>query len=311
MSNIAIVFPGQGSQKVGMGLDFYSQDEESKKIFDQAFNILGESYKNVCFEGPPDKLKLTTFAQPLIFLISTIIFNKLKKQGISPKLIAGHSLGELTAYHAGNVLNLENTLRLITKRSTVMAASYPAEDSAMSAVLGSNLDNLSDILNSVSQQPVVCANYNCPSQIVISGTKAAIHEAKELIAKTGSKIIDLPVSGAFHSPLMNNASENLKQYTETLQLNNASTPIVLNKTASQETNAEQLKENIYQQVNSSVQWTQTIQHIETQGIDLIIECGPGKVLAGLIKKTTSIPIVSINSLESLEKALEEKTLTPV
>ncbi len=310
MKKTAIVFPGQGSQKVGMGKELMDYSTETSTLLKQAFDFLGDPFQTICFEGPQDTLNQTQYAQPLIFLISAVLFNALKKQNITPSFIAGHSLGELTAYYASGCLNLQETLTLIKKRGEVMAASHPSEDSAMCAILGSSKEIIENIVANVTPQPVVAANYNCPNQIVISGKKDGVIAAKSALSQEGAKCIDLPVSGAFHSPLMKSGSDALKEYIKSISLNDAQTPLILNKSATPETNASLLTTNIYEQVISSVKWTQTIQFLESNGIELIIECGPGKVLTGLIKKTTSIPVVSINSIESLESIhthLEVKT----
>ncbi|RAP31508.1 [acyl-carrier-protein] S-malonyltransferase [Candidatus Marinamargulisbacteria bacterium SCGC AG-343-D04] len=301
MTKTAIIFPGQGSQKVGMGLDLLDISKESKNTFNDAFNYLGEDYKTVCFEGPQEQLKKTQYAQPLIFLISAIIFNELKKKDITPSYIAGHSLGELTAYYASGVLDLESTLSIIKKRGELMAKAHPSEDSAMCAVIGSTEDTIKDCINETSIQPVVAANYNCPSQIVISGKKEGVNECKEKLVSRGAKCIDLPVSGAFHSPLMNSAAEGLSSFISDQSFNEAMYPIVLNRQAIPETNKHNLKENIALQVNSSVLWTKTIQFFEKENIDTLIEVGPGRVLSGLAKKTCSINTISINSAESLHE----------
>ena len=305
MKKIAIVFPGQGSQKVGMGQDFSTYSESSKALLKQGFSQLGDGYQKICFEGPQETLTQTQHAQPLIFLVSAVIFNTLKEKGITPNYVAGHSLGELTAYYASGALSLEDTLTLIKKRGSLMAAAHPPEDSAMCAVIGSDETNIQSAVKQAETQPVVAANFNCPSQIVISGKKEGVSQAKKTLQENGAKCIDLPVSGAFHSPLMTQASDQLSAFTQDLSLNSPSCPIILNRVAEPESNVSNLQENIGLQVKSPVKWTQTIQYLEASGVDTIIECGPGRVLSGLIKKTTStITPININSVDALTTFLD-------
>ena len=302
---IALVFPGQGAQAVGMGKDFYDSDLIASETLKKAFSILGSDYQNVCFEGPKETLTQTQYAQPLIFALSAAIYDELKANGLKPAYVAGHSLGELTAYYASGALNLEQSLALIQERGARMAASHPSDDSAMCAVMGMSGDDLNAVLSQCNTQPVVAANFNCPGQIVISGVTAAVDEAKAAIKEQGGKCIPLAVSGAFHSPLMESASDQLANYTASMSINDASTAIVLNRTAEAEQDAEALRANIALQVKSSVYWEQTVRYLEQQRVELIIECGPGKVLSKLIQKTCSLDVYNVNSLESL-KALSEQ-----
>ncbi len=286
MTSFACVFPGQGSQKVGMGKDLFDAYADVRDLFHQAQGILGLDLAKICFEGPDEELVKTSHAQPAIFLISIALFNQLKKGGFTPKVVAGHSLGEITAYVAAESLSVEQGLFLIQERGAAMAAAYPSEDSGMAAVLGSTRERIQDVLDSAPLVPytVVIANDNCPNQIVISGEKEGVSVASALLKEQGAKLISLNVSGAFHSPLMLNATQRLQKSFHNLQFAKAKIPIVLNRTARIETEPQALHENVSLQVSSPVQWTETIRLLDTL-VDVIVEVGPGKVLSGLIRKT--------------------------
>ncbi|MEK9658012.1 MAG: ACP S-malonyltransferase [bacterium] len=297
MKKIAIVFPGQGSQKVGMGKDLYEAIPDCKRLFDQSNDILKKELSDICFNGPKELLTHTSYAQPGLFVVATAIFNEIKKLPIDIRYLAGHSLGELTAYHASEVLNFEETLTVINKRAQAMANAYK-ETSGMTAVIGLEEKQIKDILKTC-KECVVIANYNTPSQIVISGNKAGLEEAHPKLKEAKAKLIPLPVSGPFHSPLMTPASEELKKVTDNLCFNNARFPIILNKEAKPESQQNKLKENIPQQLIASVQWVKSIEFLKKE-CDTIIECGPGNVLSNLIKKIDpSIKTIPINTLESL------------
>ena len=288
------IFPGQGSQKVGMGKDLYQAHPKIKALFDQADQVVGKSISTICFDGPEDLLKQTENAQMGIFLVSAALLILLDEKGIKPTLVAGHSLGELTAYYCAGVFSLEQALDVIRVRGQVMAKSYPSEKSAMAAVLGLDAPTLEEALKPFANAPVVGANYNCPGQIVISGERSAFPQAIEALKAKGAKrVIELPVSGAFHSPLMNQASDKFRDYLQDKVFSPAKYPILLNRTAAVTQDAKTLHENLALQVKSPVKWMQGIETIQND-IDEIIEIGPGKVLSGLVRKTLSEkPLLSI------------------
>lgn len=276
------MFPGQGSQFVGMGKELYESDIDAQAIFETANQLLSQSISNVCFEGPEEKLKQTQYAQIGIFLVSAAQLMMLKKEGRMPDIVAGHSLGELTAYYAAGVFDLETAIRVITFRGEAMARAYPSDDSAMAAVMGTELDIIESV---IKQQPdVVIANYNCPTQIVISGKKNGVQSAIAELKEAGAKrVIPLNVSGAFHSPLMASAAEEFESFLETQSFKSSTIPIILNRTAQPETDASALRENLALQLKSPVKWTQTIQSMINK-VSHVQEVGPGAVLTGLLKK---------------------------
>ena len=301
MKKIGIVFPGQGSQKVGMGQDLIDKDLETQALFEIANNILKTDIKELCIEGPEDLLRLTKNAQPAIFLVSFALFKKLQKKGIQAHLLAGHSLGELTAYAAANILSFEDTLKIIKKRGEEMNKAASLTESGMAAIMGKSSQEIESIISIYKNEPVVIANHNCPGQIVISGKKEALEKAYENLKQSGAKVIPLPVSGAFHSPLMSDASNALKDYLDTFKFSDAKTPIILNQTGNKESYNTSLKENLSKQVVSPVKWIDSIETMAKE-VDIILECGPGRVLSGLIKKINrDINIKTINNLTSINE----------
>ena len=279
----AYVFPGQGAQFSGMGKDLYEASEEAKALFEQANEILGFRITDIMFEGEAEELKQTKVTQPAIFLHSTILA-KLLGESFKPEMVAGHSLGEISALTATGVLAFEDGLKLVSKRAIAMQAACEAEPSTMAAILGLENHVVEDICAKVDGI-VVAANYNCPGQLVISGTIDAVNDACEQLKEAGARrALVLPVGGAFHSPLMEPARAELAKAIEATTFNTPTCPVYQNVTASAITNPDEIKENLVAQLTAPVRWTQTMQQMIADGVLSFTEVGPGKVLQGLVKK---------------------------
>ena len=279
----AYIFPGQGAQFTGMGLDLYEKSALAQEYFEKANAILGFSITDIMFEGTAEQLKETKVTQPAIFLHS-VILAKVLGDDFKPEMVAGHSLGELSALVANGVLTFEDGLKLVSKRALAMQQACEAAPSTMAAVLGLEDKIVEDTCAEIDGV-VVAANYNCPGQLVISGAIAAVEKACELLTERGAKrAILLPVGGAFHSPMMEPAREELAAAIEATVFSAPTCPVYQNVTASAVTLPAEIKKNLMLQLTAPVKWTQSIQAMVADGGTEFIEVGPGKVLQGLMRK---------------------------
>lgn len=292
----AYIFPGQGAQFTGMGLDLYENSPIAQELFEQANDILGFSITDVMFEGTPEQLKETKVTQPAIFLHS-VILAKVLGDDFKPEMVAGHSLGELSALVANGVLTFEDGLKLVSKRALAMQKACEAQESTMAAVLGLDDKIVEDTCAEIDGV-VVAANYNCPGQLVISGEVTAINKACESLTEKGARrALVLPVGGAFHSPLMEPAREELAAAISATTFSEPTCPVYQNVVAKAVTNPDEIKENLIAQLTAPVRWTQCIQAMIADGGTEFIEVGPGKVLQGLMRKINRSVAASGASLE--------------
>jgi len=279
----AYLFPGQGAQFSGMGLDLYNNSPLAKELFEQANEILGFEITKIMFEGTAEELKQTKVTQPAIFLHS-VILAKVLGDDFKPEMVAGHSLGELSALVANGVLTFEDGLKLVSKRALAMQKACEAQESTMAAVLGLEDAVVVEVCASVDGI-VVAANYNCPGQLVISGEVEAIDKACELLTEKGARrALKLPVGGAFHSPLMAPAKEELAAAIEATTFSDPTCPVYQNVVAKSVTDPAEIKENLILQLTAPVRWTQCVQAMIADGGTDFVEVGPGKVLQGLMHK---------------------------
>ena len=279
----AYIFPGQGAQFSGMGLDLYENSPEAQKLFEKANEILGFNITDIMFEGTPEQLKETKVTQPAIFLHSVILAKTLG-DSFKPEMVAGHSLGEFSALVTAGALTFEDGLKLVSQRAMAMQKACEAQPSTMAAVLGLDNDVVEKIC-AMTEGVVVAANYNCPGQLVISGEIDAINTACEALKEVGARrALVLPVGGAFHSPMMEPAREELAAAIENTTFSNPTCPIYQNVTASAVTDAEEIKKNLILQLTAPVKWTQSVQQMIADGGTSFTEVGPGKVLQGLMRK---------------------------
>ncbi|HEY9679564.1 MAG TPA: ACP S-malonyltransferase [Drouetiella sp.] len=319
-NNIACLFPGQGSQSVGMGHELAKQFEESRKQFEAIDAIAGRSLSQLCFEGPEEELKRTINTQPTILTASLAAWAAYKAAGgPAPGFVAGHSLGEFTALVAADVLTVEESVRLVEKRAQLMES---CPKGAMSAVLGVQAKVLEQCCADAhadlkaagkndTESVVIVANFNTRDQLVISGNPEAVAKAGEKAKAAGGKVIPLPVGGAFHSPLMASASLDFAKEIEKANFKNASCEVVQNFDALPSTDGSEIKTKLGRQMESAVRWYETIEYMMRQGVDVFIEIGPGRVLAGTVKKLNRAAVIlNVSDPTNLQQSLNELKISP-
>jgi|TARA_B110000483_G_scaffold174801_1_gene206819 [acyl-carrier-protein] S-malonyltransferase len=278
----AFVFPGQGSQFPGMGADLFNTNSTAAELFNRANDILGFNITNIMFNGTPDELKQTNVTQPAIFLHSVILASTIGN--FKPDMVAGHSLGEFSALVANKTLSFNDGLKLVSQRAQAMQKACEVESSTMAAVLGLD-DNVVETICSETDGVVVAANYNCPGQLVISGSIKAINDACAKLTEAGARrALILPVGGAFHSPLMEPARVELEAAIDATKFSQPICPVYQNVTANAVSDPNEIKKNLISQLTSPVRWTQTVKQMIADGATSFTEIGPGKVLQGLVKK---------------------------
>ncbi len=302
--SLAFVFPGQGSQKVGMGRELYDAHPGVREVFDKAAAVLGFDIARLCFEGPEAELTATLNAQPAILTLSYACYELARAEGITARVVAGHSLGEYTALIAAGVLPFEDAVRLVRRRGELM---HQASEGTMAAILGLSAEQIAEACREATGivQP---ANFNAPGQIVISGEVAAVEAAMTIAQNKGaSRVVKLPVSGAFHSPLMREAAEQMAQLIQAAPVSTAQIPTVTNVTGEVAQSAEEIRSALVRQMTSAVLWEKSVQTMWNLGVRTFVELGPGRVLSGLIrrieKEATTLNVEDSGSLEKTIRTL--------
>ncbi|WP_339192513.1 ACP S-malonyltransferase [Bacillus sp. FSL K6-1003] len=308
MSKIAFLFPGQGSQFIGMGKELYEQVPAAKRLFDEADETLETKLSSLIFEGDAKELTLTYNAQPALLTTSIAVLEKFKESGITPDFTAGHSLGEYSALVAAGAMTFKDAVYTVRKRGEFMNEAVPAGEGAMAAILGMDADALKQVTDKVTEDGhlVQLANLNCPGQIVISGTAKGVELASEQAKENGAKrAIPLDVSGPFHSELMKPAAEKLKEVLDSCELKNADVPVISNVSADVMTDKEEIKEKLIEQLYSPVRFEETVNKLIAEDVTTFIEIGPGKVLSGLVKKVNRrLKTIAVSDPETIELAIQ-------
>ena len=304
MSQIAFIFPGQGAQEPGMGKDFYENSASAREVFDQAESLLGLDMKKLCFEEN-DELNITEYTQIALLTACMAMERVVREQGVAPQVTAGLSLGEYCAIVSAGGMELSDAMRLVRKRGILMQEAVPAGQGSMAAVLGMDGPSIEKVLE--GREGVWIANYNCPGQIVITGYKTPVEEASKALQEAGAKrVLPLNVSGPFHSPLMQPAGEGLKEIFAGMKMSPLKVPYVTNVTAEYVDDIAQTEELLIRQVSSSVRWQQSVENMIADGVDTFVEIGPGKTLAGFMRKINrDVKVYNVGTWEDVDKVVSE------
>lgn len=305
MKRLAFMFPGQGSQVVGMGKEIHDHYPSVQEMFDQANEALGKDIRNLMFNGPKETLTETENTQPALLLSSVAVYSILKEEGIAPDMVVGHSLGEYSALVAAGALKLDNALPLVATRGRLMERAFPKGQGTMAAVLGLEQTAIEAVLSEIQDEIVDVANLNCPGQIVISGSQAGVEQASLMLKEKGAKrVLPLNVSGPFHSRLMKAANDEFADYLHRVDIHQANIPVYANVTAQPVRDAANIKELLLKQLYSPVRFEESVRNMIEQGADTFVEVGTGKVLCGLLRKINrNVTTFAVQDLESLEKFL--------
>ncbi len=307
MGKVAWVFPGQGSQYLGMGRDVAEAVPETKAYLDTASAILGYDLATLCWDGPEDQLRQTQYTQPALLTVSAMLIHVLRSQGLRPQVVAGHSLGEYSALFAAGSLSFPDGIRLVERRGKLMEEAVPQGQGSMAVLLGLNYGQIAEICTEAAQGEVLeLANLNSRDQIVISGARTAVERAMAMGQKQGARrVLELAVSGPFHSSLMRPASGLFADHLHTVHWDQPQVPFIANVTADYVTDVASIKELLTEQLYKPVRWDETIRRLVSDGIETFVEVGPGKVLTGLIKRISrKSNVVNLQEMQGLEKVLE-------
>ena len=304
MSKIAFIYPGQGAQKAGMGKDFYENSESARAVFDRASEILDLDMKELCFEEN-DRLDLTEYTQAALVTTCLAMTKVVSEHGIRPDVTAGLSLGEYCAIAIAGGMSEEDAIRTVRKRGILMQNTVPAGEGAMAAVLGMEASAIEEVIEDI--EGVTIANYNCPGQIVITGVTAGVEDASEKLKAAGAKrVVMLNVSGPFHSPMLKEAGEELGRVLENVELSPLEIPYVTNVTAEYVRDISETKKLLAEQVASSVRWQQSVENMIADGVDTFVEIGPGRTLAGFMRKISrDVKVYNVGTWEDVDKVVSE------
>lgn len=304
MNKLAFIFPGQGAQKVGMSKDFYETFDNVKEIFDGACEWLDLDIKALCFEEN-DKLNLTEYSQPALVTTCLAMADVLRNKGVEPDISAGLSLGEYCAIATAGAISVKDAIMTVRKRGILMEQAVPAGQGAMAAVLGMTAEEIDKVVDSISDVSV--ANYNCPGQIVITGKKGSVEEAGEKLQEAGAKrVVPLNVSGPFHSAMLEEAGEKLADVLEKVTISELQIPYVTNVTAEFVNDHQKIRSLLAKQISSPVKWQQSVEAMIAEGVDTFVEIGPGKTLAGFMRKINrNVKVYNVQTVEDIEKVVQE------